>query len=254
MPEPLWLEMSAERLRCVLGTLLASLLVLACSAGSAPPAEEAYTTRAPSRDGTGRVYMGREIAQVMSHHGAPWLDRPERLGEERPDLMLTHLGLDPDDVVVDFGAGSGYLTVALARMVPGGRVLAVDIQPEMLDLVHSKADRLGLANVETVLATPTDPRLPDGAIDLVLMVDTYHELYWPAEVMAGVVRSLAPGGRVALVEYRAGDPSVPIKPLHTMTQAQVRAEMTAMGLEWVETLAVLPRQHLMFFQRPSDGR
>jgi ubiquinone/menaquinone biosynthesis C-methylase UbiE len=246
--------MSADRLCRVLGTLLTSLLVVACSAGSAPPAEEAYTTRPPSRDGTGRVYMGREIAQVMSHHGAPWLDRPERLDEERPDMLLARLGLERNDVVVDFGAGSGYLTVALARTIPGGRVLAVDIQPEMLELVRAKADGLGLANVETVLATPTDPRLPADVVDLVLMVDVYHELYWPAEVMAGVVRSLAPDGRVALVEYRAGDPSVPIKPLHTMTEAQARAEMAAVGLEWVETLDALPRQHLMFFRLPPGGR
>jgi len=247
--------MPVDRLCRVAGVLVTvGLLIVGCNARSAPPAHEGYTSHRPSPDGTGRVYMGREIAQVMSHLGAPWLDRPERMDEERPDLLLAGLGLAPDDVVVDFGAGSGYLTVALARTIPDGRVLAVDIQPEMLDLVRSKAGALGLGNVETVLATPTDPRLPEGAVDLVLMVDVYHELLWPVETMAGVVRSLAPRGRVVLVEYRADDPDVPIKPLHTMTEQQARREMEAAGLAFIENLDVLPRQHVMFFRRPVGAQ
>lgn len=243
--------MPVDRLcRVAVVLVTVGLLTVGCSARSAPPAQAGYTTHRPSAGGTGRVYMGREIAQVMSHLGAPWLDRPERMDEERPDVLLASLGLGPDDVVADFGAGSGYLTVALARTVPDGRVLAVDIQPEMLDLVRSKADALGLDNVDTVLATPTDPKLPDGGVDVVLMVDVYHELFWPAEVMARVVRSLAPDGRVVLVEYRADDSNVPIKPLHTMTEEQARREMEAAGLAFMETLDVLPRQHVMFFRRP----
>jgi ubiquinone/menaquinone biosynthesis C-methylase UbiE len=155
-------------------------------------------------------------------------------------------------VVADIGAGTGYFSLPIAGRVPSGRVLAVDIQPEMLAIVARRARAAGLANVVPLQATETDPRLPAGEVDLVLMVDAYHEFSYPWEVMQGVVRGLRPGGRVVLIEYRAEDPEVPILTLHKMTETQARKEMKAVGLEWVETRDFLPQQHYMVFRKPAS--
>jgi ubiquinone/menaquinone biosynthesis C-methylase UbiE len=226
--------------------LLLSVFLLATAAS----AEEAvYAACQRSRDGIGKCYMGREIAQVMGHLGAAWLDRPEREEEERPSVLIRNLGLAPADVVADIGAGTGYFSFRIAPLVPGGKVLAVDIQPEMLDIIRRKQRETGIRNVEPVLGAIDDPKLASGSVDLVLMVDVYHEFSHPREMMRAVARALKPGGRVALVEYRAEDPRVPIKPLHKMTQEQAGKEMGAVGLEWIETRDVLPWQHLMFFRK-----
>lgn len=236
---------------------IAALLVLgavltACGAEQSPDAADGvYSYRTPAPDGIGKVYQGREISFVMGHLGAGWLERPEREREERTDLLLGNLPLEPDDVVADIGAGTGYFSLPIARRVPQGRVLAVDIQPEMLAIVADRASAAGLANVVAVQATETDPRLPAGQVDLVLMVDAYHEFSHPQEVMAGVVAGLKPGGRVVLIEYRAEDPEVPILTLHKMSQSQARKEMQAAGLEWVETRDFLPQQHFMVFAKPD---
>lgn len=211
--------------------------------GSADP----YVHGEPSPDGIGKFYMGREIAQVMSHWGASWLDRPERALEERTDLLLTMLDLEDDDVVADIGAGSGTLTLPIARLVPRGRVLAVDIQPEMLEFVAARAAEAGLANVETVLGTVDDARLPAGSVDVVVLVDAYHEFSHPKEMLDSIRRALKPDGRVVQVEFRANDPSVPIKPLHTMTEDQARREFAASGLVWISTASELPRQHVLTY-------
>jgi SAM-dependent methyltransferase len=216
-------------------------------------AASAYTQQAPSEYGIGKVYMGREISHVMGHLGAGWLERPEREREERPDLLVRSLGLRETDVVADIGAGSGYFSFRLAKRVPGGRVLAVDIQPEMLEIIERRKKLLSVDNVVPVLGEISDPRLPEGSVDLVLMVDAYHEFSHPREMMEGLFRALRPGGRVALVEYRAEDPTVPILPTHKMTEAQARREMEAVGLRLVETLDVLPQQHLMLFERPKPA-
>lgn len=208
-----------------------------------------YTAGPASRDGTGRFYMGREIAQVMGHRGAAWLERPERADLERPEAVVDSLGLRPDDVVADIGAGTGYFTFRMAERVPEGGVYAVDIQPEMLDMIDERAGREGLENVEAVQGSVSDPNLPEDAVDLALIVDAYHEFSHPREMMEGIVRALRPGGRVVLVEYRGEDPSVPIKPLHKMTEAQVRRELEAVGLRWVETKDFLPRQHYLVFEK-----
>lgn len=209
-----------------------------------------YSLKEPTRDGIGKVYMGREISFVMGHLGAGWLERPTREAEERTDLLLDNLPLTPDAVVADIGAGTGYFSLPIARRVPDGRVLAVDIQPEMLAIVQRRASSAGLANVEALLATETDPRLPAGQVDLVLMVDAYHEFSHPFEVMTGIVNGLKSGGRVVLIEYRAEDTHVPILTLHKMSEAQARKEMAAVGLEWVETRDVLPQQHFLVFRKP----
>jgi ubiquinone/menaquinone biosynthesis C-methylase UbiE len=210
-----------------------------------------YEFRSPhDPDGTGKFYLGREIACVMGHQGADWLERAERQEEERPDLLLPALNLKPGDAVADIGAGTGYYTRRLARLVGrDGTVYAVDIQPEMLELLTNKMAELQLKNVKPCLGTVTDPKLPVGAVDLVLMVDVYHEFDHPYEMLQSICRALKPGGRVVFVEFRAEDPAVPIKPLHKMTEAQVRKEMTGQPLEWVETKEILPRQHIIFFRK-----
>lgn len=223
-------------------------LVLTMAAGSSV-ADDRYQERQPSRDGIGRVYMGREIAFVMGYQGARWLDRPTRKDEERTDLLVDSLPLEADDVVADIGAGTGYFSVPIARRVPDGRVLAVDLQPQMLESVRRRAALAGLDNIEAVQATETNPGLPVGSVDLALFVDVYHEISHPWEVMGRVVESLAPDGLVVLVEYRAEDPSVPIKPLHKMSERQARREMHAVGLTWLETIDVLPQQHILVFGR-----
>lgn len=217
------------------------------------PSEDVYTRIRPTPDGTGKVYMGREIAQVMGHRAAGWLERPEREAEEKPRLLMENLDLEPDHLVADIGVGSGYFTFRLAERVPEGRVLAVDIQGEMLRIINRRERELGLTNVETILGKVDDPKLPEGEVDLVLMVDAYHEFSHPREMMEGIVSSLAEEGRVALVEYRGEDPAVNIKPLHKMTQDQAKKEMAAVGLEHVETINVLPLQHLMIFRKPRPA-
>jgi len=245
----------------LLPTLLVLAAALPAATPSAPPASAAppsarYEAGPRTRDGIGKYYFGREISQVMGHLGAGWLERAEREEEERTDLLLEALRLRPGDVVADFGAGSGYFTWRIAQRVgPAGRVHAVEVQPLMLELLQANLTRRGLADrVLPVLGTASDPKLPEGALDLILLVDVYHELEFPFEVTAALARALKPGGRLVLVEYRGEDPEVPIKPLHKMTVAQVRRELAVHPLEFVENLGVLPRQHLLVFRRPAAPR
>ena len=211
-------------------------------------ADSIYTYGLPtSADGTGKFYQGRDIAQVMGHQGASWLERSGREEEEGTDVLINALNLQPDDVVADIGAGSGYFTFRISPRVPQGKVLAVDIQPEMLEMIQKKQQDTGGTNVQTILGTADDPRLPTDSVDWVLLVDAYHEFSHPYEMMRDVTDALAPGGRVALVEYREEDPSVPIKPRHKMTETQAVKEMQAVGLKLLENKDVLPQQHLMIF-------
>ncbi len=233
------------------------LLVLALSLGVAPgmivaeARSDVYEQQRPSRDGIGKIYMGREISHVMGHLGAAWLERPEREREERTDLLVANLPLTPDAVVADIGAGTGYFSFPVAAEVPDGRVLAVDIQPEMLAIVEARKAQLGITNVQPVLGTITSPNLPANTVDLAFIVDAYHEFSHPLEMGRGIVEALKPGGQLVLIEYRGEDPSVPIKRLHKMTQAQARREMQALGLEWVRTEDFLPQQHFMVFAKPG---
>lgn len=199
--------------------------------------------------GIGKFYMGREISFVMGHRAADWLNRPDRVEEEQPDQVVANMRLEADAVVADIGAGSGYFSFRIARQVPRGRVLAVDIQPEMLELIAARQREEGVGNIETVLGAIDDPRLPAESIDAAIMVDAYHEFSHPFEMMNGLVQALRPGGRIFLVEYRGEDPTVPIRPLHKMTEEQVVKEMQLFDLEWTETLDFLPWQHMMVFTR-----
>lgn len=204
-----------------------------------------------SPDGIGKFYQGREIAQVMGHTGALWLERPSREAEEQPSKIITGLNLKPNDVVADIGAGTGYLSFRIAPVIPKGKVLAVDIQPEMLDMIKFLKKETNISNVEPILATVSNPNLPPESVDLAIMVDAYHEFEYPLEVMQGIVNALKPGGRVVLVEYRGENPFVMIKALHKMSQKQAIKEMQAVGLLWRETKNLLPQQHLMVFEKPQ---
>jgi SAM-dependent methyltransferase len=208
-----------------------------------------------SRDGIGKFYMGREISHVMGHLGAGWLERPNRQGEERTDLLVDNLPLTESSTVADIGAGTGYISFRMAERVPDGKVLAVDIQQEMLDIIESRKADGAPENVRTILGTELDPRLPEAAVDLILMVDAYHEFSYPREMGQAMAKALRPGGYLVLIEYRGEDPAVAIKPLHKMTVAQAIVEMRAIGLEWQRTEDFLPQQHFLVFRRPvaSNG-
>ena len=229
------------------------ILVLAFAIGRvwAQPAEERfpYELKTPSPDGIGKCYFGREIARVMGHAALQWLERDERVSEELPDLVVRNLDLKPADVVADIGAGSGYFTFRIAARVPQGKVYAVDIQEEMLAAVRSRAAKEKVDNVIPLLGKICDANLPAGEIELAFFVDAYHEFSHPREMMESVIRALRPGGRVILIEYRGEDPAVPIKPLHKMTQQQVKREMNSVGLTWVESRDFLPRQHFLVFRK-----
>jgi ubiquinone/menaquinone biosynthesis C-methylase UbiE len=210
-----------------------------------------YDTRAMhDPDGTGKFYMGREIAQVMGHQGADWLERPERAETEMPDRVVKQMRLKLTDVVADIGAGTGYFSFRLSRAVPQGKVYAVDIQPEMLAIIEQRKRSLKADNVVSVLGTEMDATLPAQQVDVVLLVDAYHEFSFPREMMESIVRGLKPGGRVIQVEYRAEDPDVPIKQIHKMSVDQARKEMAAAGLVWRETRDFLPQQHFIVYEKP----
>lgn len=204
-----------------------------------------------SPDGIGKFYQGREIAQVMGHTAAMWLERPSREAEEQPTKLVNALDLKPTNVVADIGAGTGYFSFRIAQKVPQGKVLAVDVQPEMLDMIEFLKKENNITNVEPILGTISNPNLPPNSVDLALMVDAYHEFSHPYEMMQGIVKGLKKGGRVVLVEYRKENPFIMIKALHKMTQQQARKEMQAVGLQWLETLNFLPTQHVMIFEKRS---
>jgi ubiquinone/menaquinone biosynthesis C-methylase UbiE len=203
--------------------------------------------------GIGKFYMGREIAQVMGHLGAEWLDRPEREREEQPTRLLDALKIKQGDVIADIGAGSGFFTFRLSERVgPRGKVLATDIQPEMLDIIRKRMRQRNVSNIGLILGTESDPNLLPNSVDLILLVDVYHEFSYPWEMTVGMVDALKVGGRLVFVEYRMEDPNIPIKLVHKMTEKQVRKEMAAHPLKWVETINVLPRQHIIIFRKESQ--
>ncbi len=214
----------------------------------ARPLYETRTIHDPN--GTGKFYMGREIAQVMGPGGIEWLDRREREEEEHPDKVMDALNLRPGQVVADLGAGSGYFTFRMAPKVGDtGKVLAVEIQEAMLNTLRTRAAAMKATNVDVVQGTETDPHLPASGVDVVLVVDVYHELAYPFEVMTNVRNALKPGGRVVFVEYRKEDPAVRIKEVHKMSVKQLEKEMNAVGLVRTSTVETLPLQHIVIFEK-----
>lgn len=228
-----------------------TLWITACATSAQSQSEQRYIY-APERSidgGTGMFYMGRETSGVMGHLAADWLERPTRTHEEMPDEVVENMSLKPTDVVADIGAGSGYFSFRIAAKVPQGKVLAVDIQPEMLAMVEARKLSENVANVEGVLGDLQSTNLPPDSVDVAFLVDAYHEFSHPYEMMQSIFTALKPGGRLILVEYRGEDRNVPIRPLHKMTQAQVKREMDVFDLEFEETLDFLPWQHMMIFSK-----
>ena len=224
------------------------------SGGHQTPAVESssvYETRTVhDSNGTGKFYLGREIAQVMGAGGIPWLDRDEREKEEQPTTMVAALNLHSGEMVADLGAGSGRISFMMAqRVAPGGKVFAIDIQDEMLQTIRQRAQSKKIMNVETIKSEERDPHLPANSVDMVLMVDVYHELAYPYETMLKVRDALKPRGQVVFVEYRKEDPKVPIKEVHKMSVEQLEKEMRAVGLVRVQTIETLPIQHIVFFEK-----
>jgi ubiquinone/menaquinone biosynthesis C-methylase UbiE len=234
--------------RCI---VLCVLAVTLFSNAAESEATNRYTLRAVhDPNGIGKFYMGREIAHVMGHQAADWLERPEREEEEKTTLLIESLKFRPGENVADIGAGTGYLTRRVApKLLPRGKVFAVEIQQEMLDLLTNKLARLGITNVVPVLGTIIDPKLPANSMDTIIMVDVYHEFDHPFEMTGAMCRALKPGGRLVFVEFRGEDETVPIKRVHKMTEAQVKKEMAPHPLAWKETNGVLPWQHVIVFTR-----
>ena len=208
-----------------------------------------YTRGKASRDGIGKFYMEREISQVMGHLGASWLERPKREQEERTDLLIKSMALQPHERIADIGAGSGYFSFRMAPLVPQGQVFAVDISPKMLGIVRSKIRQNKISNVVPVQSTIKNTMLEENSIDVALIVDAYHEFSHPREMAQSIHKALNQNGRLVLIEYREEDPSVMIKPLHKMSQKQAKSEMQAVGFKWEKTLDLLPQQHFMVFRK-----
>lgn len=248
-----------------MSSLRLGVVLLILTALGLPPAE-AQTTDAPkatakikpkakakTRKQPPGFYMDRRVADVMSYQGAEWLVRDSREQEEHPEQMLDALKIAKGATVADVGAGVGYTSMRLARRVgPLGIVYASDLQPEMLKRLVANAKEDGAENVKPILCTATEPKLPAGKIDLILMVDVYHECSEPVATLKGLRKALKPGGRLVLVEFRAEDPDVPIKPEHKMSLKQVRRELEPYGFTFKESLEFLPWQHIIIFEKPKD--
>lgn len=229
----------------------AAILLAAALCAGPLIAQDHYACGQASPDGTGKFHHGREIARVMGHEGIDWLERDSRENEEAPSQAIEALALKPGDTVADVGAGSGFYTFRLAKLVPQGKVVAVDIQPEMLAFLEQRARDLGATNVQPHLGRVDGVDLPPESLDVALMVDAYHEFSHPKEMLESLRIALRPGGRIILLEYRAEDPDVPIKPLHKMSEKQVRIELEAAGFGWKATHEFLPWQHFMVFTKPA---
>ena len=228
---------------------LQSLMCLLLAVSASATGHPAFGEVPPART----HYMGRQIAPTMHYRGAPWLVRDTREQEERPSLMLANLGVKLGMTICDMGCGNGYHTLKLAKMVgPQGRILAVDIQQEMLDKLEQRAEEAELTNITPILGQLHDPGLPEGEVDMILLVDVYHEFSHPEHMLAAMRRALAPGGVVVVLEFREEDPDVPIHPLHKMSKKQILKEFLPNGFRLVRQFDRLPWQHMMFFARDDD--
>ena len=240
--------MNASRLTAL---LFASLISPALADELPKPPDPLYETREEhDRNGIGKFFMGREIAHVMGHQAADWLERPEREEEEKTDVMIDALKFREGEIVADLGCGSGYISRRIAKKIGAtGIVYGVDIQQEMLDLLAKRMAMFRIGNVKPIMGEVTDPKLPPESCDTMIMVDVYHEFDQPYEMTTNMVKALKKGGRIVFVEFRKEDPKVPIKEVHKMSEAQVKKEMSLHSLEWVETIGVLPIQHIIVFRK-----
>jgi ubiquinone/menaquinone biosynthesis C-methylase UbiE len=208
-----------------------------------------YTYRAASPGGTGKFYLGREIAHVMGASNAEWLDRTSRPQEENTQLAIDKIKIPPTGAIADIGAGTGYYTFKLAPKVPNGKVYAVEIQDEMIAALNERKKKLNSTNVEVVKGSVTSPNLPANSIDLAIMVDVYHELEYPVEMLQSIKKSLKKDGRLSLIEYKGEDPAVAISPLHKTTVAQLNKELYANGFKLSEDGEFLPLQHFLLYEK-----
>ncbi len=224
-----------------------SILLIGFVACHAQQDDKRYSFKAGSYDGIGKWYLGREIAHVMGYQGMSWLERDSREKEENTSRLIQNMNIQPGDVIADIGAGSGYHVFKMAPLTDKGKVYAVDIQEEMLAAIKSKNEDMGLENIELIQGSEKSVNLPPNSIDRVLMVDVYHEFNYPYEMMQSILVALKPNGKIYLIEYKAEDKSVPIKPLHKMTEGQAVKEMQAAGLTLLENIDNLPWQHCMVF-------
>ena len=211
--------------------------------------QELYKIKAGDPNGINKWYMGRQIAQVMSHFGIDWLERKEREIEENSSLLLKNLAVKPGMVIADIGAGSGFHSALLSKMVGNGKVFAVDVEPEMIAYLHARIKRENLSRIVPVLSTEKNVPLPENAIDLILLVDVYHEFSYPYEMALSMVTVLKPGGKLVLVEFRAEDATVPIKTIHKLSEAQAIKELKIAGFTFEKNITNLPWQHFLVFTK-----
>ncbi len=215
-------------------------------------AQERYTVKSGDPNGINKWYMGRQIAHVMSHYGIEWLERKEREMEENTTQLLKNLALQPGTVIADIGAGSGYHSTLLSKMVGNGKVYAVDVEPEMIAYMKDRIKLEGYKNIIPVLSTEQKVSLPANSIDVMLLVDVYHEFSFPYEMTLSMLEALKPGGKLVLVEFRAEDPNVPIKTIHKMSEQQAVKEFKASGFLFEKNIGNLPWQHCLIFRKPKN--
>ncbi|MDA0315011.1 MAG: class I SAM-dependent methyltransferase [Bacteroidetes bacterium] len=214
-------------------------------------AQERYTVKPGDPNGIRKWYMGRQIAHVMGHYGIDWLERQEREMEENTSQLLKNLAVQPGIVIADIGAGSGYHSTLLSKMVGNGRVYAVDVEPEMIAYLNARIKLEGNKNIIPVLSTEKKVSLPANSIDMMLLVDVYHEFSFPYEMALSMLEALKPGGKLVLVEFRAEDTNVPIKTIHKMGEQQAVKEFKAAGFSFEKNISNLPWQHCLIFRKPK---
>ena len=229
-----------------------TLLFFAFLQAATLSAQERYTLKSGDPNGINKWYMGRQIAQVMSHFGIGWLEREEREQEENTTQLLKNLAVQPGNVIADIGAGSGYHSSLLSKMVGNGKVYAVDVEPEMIAFLNERIKREGKKNIIPVLSTEKIVSLPANSMDMMLLVDVYHEFSFPYEMALSMLEALKPGGKLVLVEFRAEDPNVPIKTIHKMSQQQAVKEFKAAGFTFEKNISNLPWQHCLIFRKPKN--
>ena len=228
------------------------LLFIALLNAATLMAQERYTVKSGDPNGINKWYMGRQIAHVMSHFGIEWLERKEREMEENTSQLLKNLAVQPGTAIADIGAGSGYHSTLLSKMVGTGKVYAVDVEPEMIAYLKNRIKLEGYKNIIPVLSTEQKVSLPANSIDIMLLVDVYHEFSFPYEMTLSMLEALKPSGKLVLVEFRAEDPNVPIKTIHKMSERQAVKEFKASGFLFEKNLGNLPWQHCLIFRKPKN--
>ena len=227
------------------------LLFIALLNAATLMAQERYTVKSGDPNGINKWYMGRQIAHVMCHYGIEWLERKEREMEENTSQLLKNLAVQPGTAIADIGAGSGYHSTLLSKMVGTGKVYAVDVEPEMIAYLKNRIKLEGYKNIIPVLSTEQKVSLPANSIDIMLLVDVYHEFSFPYEMTLSMLEALKPSGKLVLVEFRAEDPNVPIKTIHKMSERQAVKEFKASGFLFEKNIGNLPWQHCLIFRKPK---